>query len=121
MRISLILAGAAAATLVAGCQSEAQIRQSVRDEIVRSCNSQSAQLPGLDAARFCNCLADRSLQGRTLDDLRRWGEDKQAATKAGEQAGLQCAQEQLGAAAGGAPQAQNAASEATAEGGDEAE
>lgn len=123
MRIILTLAVAGAA--LAACQSEDQLKQRFKTETVASCTSgmnQRGSPPGLDVARFCNCLADRTVAGRSVEDLENLNSSTGAA--AGQEAATQCLSEQgMGVPQAGGPseaggnvaEAQNVAAEAAQE------
>ena len=119
MRIIIGLTVAAAALGLAGCQSEAQVKQRVRDQALNSCKSESAarasQLGGLNIDQFCTCLADKLVENRSVDDLRKMESDKAASTAAGQQAAMQCLSAQMGqlGAPGATPAAEPAAPAAT--------
>jgi hypothetical protein len=130
MRIILTLAVAGAA--LAACQSEDQLKQRFKSETVASCTSgmnQRGTVPGLDVSRFCNCLADRTMAGRSVQDLQNLNSSAGAA--AGQEAAAQCLTEQgVGGAPAGnqaqaagnvAEQAQNTGAEAAQEATENAE
>ena len=97
MRIMLVLAVAAGA--LAGCQSEEQVKQRLRAQAVEQCTSQAAQrqmAPGLDVNRFCACLADRTIAGRSVEELENM--NASAGEAVGREAGAACMAEQGGAA-----------------------
>ena len=120
MRIIIGLTVAAAAFSLAGCQSEASIKARVRTQALDSCKTESAarasQLGGLNIDQFCTCLADKLVEGRTVDDIRKMDSDKAAASAAGQQAAMQCLSNQMGAlgSPGAAPAATPAAPAAPA-------
>jgi hypothetical protein len=123
MRIILTLAIAGVA--LAACESEDQLKQRFKTETVSTCTSgmnQRGTVPGLDVARFCNCLADRTMAGRSVQDLANLNSSAGAA--AGQEAAAQCLSEQgvgvppagnQSEAAGNVSDAQNTGAEAAQE------
>lgn len=111
MRIILTLAVAAAA--LAACQSEEQLKERYKTEVVSSCtsrmNQQGGGATGLDVARFCSCLAERSMAGRSVQDLQNL--NSAAGAAAGQEAAAQCLSEQGGAAPAGNQSGGNVAQE----------
>lgn len=137
MRTIIIAAlGLAPLALLAGCQSEASALAELRTELLEQCNSgiraKGATEPGFDAGRFCNCLVDKTMKGKSLDEL---AKSENKAEAMGVQAGMECRDEQMnaGAAPGAAPaaptaqtpptepQAQETGAETAKEAADEAE
>jgi hypothetical protein len=100
----LALAGAS----LAGCQSEAQMKQAFRDQYMTSCRQQfqqrAGEMGGLNADQYCTCNADRLLAAHSVRDLA----GNQAAAWA-EDTARQCAMEGLGLGNTAAPAAPPAA------------
>lgn len=116
---------AAATILLAGCQSEEAAKQTVRNEVVSECSTQmaaqTANVPGLNVQRFCDCLANRTIESRGASELRDLDRNSAAAQQAGQQAAAVCMNEQMSAITGaGQSQARNAAADAGEEAADEA-
>lgn len=71
MLVPFLLAATAAGTL-AGCRSEESIKADYRAEKSRECLDTLRQEPNaalLDADRFCGCVLDRQMAGRSAGDL----------------------------------------------------
>lgn len=45
---------------LAGCQSEAERTQAARNTMMNTCLPRAQAMAGVDANRFCNCVADRT-------------------------------------------------------------
>ncbi len=129
MRIVITL-GLASLALLAGCRSDEQILKEARASGLERCKSQAKSqqgMAGFDTDRFCTCLVDKTLTGKTVAQLENMKEAEQKA--AGEKAGAECAMQQMpagapaaqGAAAPGAEQAAETGSETVQESADEAE
>ena len=109
MRKIIITLGLLPMALLAGCgQAEQAALSQLRTQMADQCKSQmgaggaeQATKQGIDPDRFCACLADKSLAGKSVEDLSTIGAEGSA--EAGAQAGLACRAEQLGGARGGAP------------------
>jgi hypothetical protein len=123
MRLALTLTAAAVA--LTACQSEEQLKQTYRQQILSSCTTEMAprmaSMPGIDAQRFCTCIADRSVTGRSAEDLRKLEGDQASARQAGEQAAAQCVAEQMGGAAATGAAATESGAAATANAAENAE
>ncbi len=129
MRI-LIALGLTSLTLLAGCKSDAQIMQEARAQGLKQCNNmpEAKQAPpGFDVSKFCTCLMDKTLNGKSRADIEKMGEGELKA--AAERNGAECVGQQMqavaaaaqGAAPAGQPGVQEAAPEAVEEAVDEAE
>ena len=116
MRLMLSAASAAALFLSAGCsQSEATAKAGIRNQIVTACKTQGdvykAQVPSLDVDRFCGCMGDKFIEGKSVEQIRAFQADKAAQERGGAEAGMACFA-QVGVtlpAAGAAPAAAPAA------------
>lgn len=98
MRIMLGL-GLLPLALLAGCQSNEQILAEARAKGLEVCNNSPAAkqaAPGFDAGRFCTCLVDKTMAGKSVADLENMKEAEQTAL--GQRAGAECAAQQMGAA-----------------------
>lgn len=109
MKLILSAAGAAALFLGAGCsQSEADAKAGIRNQIVTACKTQGevykAQVPNLDVDRFCGCMGDKFVEGKSVEQIRNFQSDKAGQERAGAQAGMECFA-QVGAAMPAAAQA----------------
>lgn len=65
----------AGVTMLAGCgQSEAQIRDELRAQMMSRCNRDIApgtsDLPGFDSAVFCGCVTDKAMGQRSVAELK---------------------------------------------------
>lgn len=113
MRI-LMVAGIASLALLAGCKSDEEILKEARTAGLERCKSQAkAQptAPGIDTDRFCECLVEKSMAGRSVKDLENMKEAEQKSV--GEKAGSECIMQQL--PAGGAAAGQSVPAETGAE------
>lgn len=98
MRILLGL-GLLPLALLAGCKNDAQILAEARSKGLEQCNNSAAVKqapPGFDASRFCTCLVEKTMEGKTVSDLENMKEAEQASL--GQRAGMECAAQQAGAA-----------------------
>ncbi len=128
MRI-LIALGLTSLALLAGCKSDAQIMQEARAQGLEQCNNSAAVKqapPGFDGSRFCTCLMDKTLNGKSRADIEKMGESE--IKSAAERNGAECAGQQMqavaaaqGAASAGQQAPQDAAPEAVEEAADEAQ
>jgi hypothetical protein len=92
--------------LLAGCQSNEQILAEARTRGLEVCNN-SPQVkqapPGFDTGRFCTCLVDKTLAGKSVSDIENMKEAEQTAL--GARAGAECSAEQMPATPAAAPAA----------------
>jgi hypothetical protein len=117
--MTFALAALAATIAVGGCRSDESVMAEAKKAVGESCRQ--GPLPGVDMNSYCNCVADKSVGSKTVDELRKMSE------KDGQQLGMdaatQCMAQQGvgGAQTGAAPaEAADAAGEAAEEGVDEA-
>lgn len=108
----ILLAGAACAMTLslAGCGEGSAfdngVRTSFRENAVQSCVTASRSAPNapqLDWPRLCGCSIDRYMADKSTSDLRTANPEDPALRAASQQ----CAMEQINAAAGAAPAAEN--------------
>ena len=98
MRI-LIAVGFTSLALLGGCKSDEQILAEARTQGLERCKTspQAKQAPaGFDVDRFCTCLLDKTLSGKTVSQLENMKEAEQKTL--GESAGRECAMQQMPAA-----------------------
>ena len=95
MRAAFRVGVAAAAILVGGCrQSEEQVLSELRHQMLRSCSDQTAaigaQNPAFDTQKFCGCLTDKAIAGRSAAEVRQLFQDKEKMRAAARQASAEC-------------------------------
>jgi hypothetical protein len=121
MRILMAL-GLTSLALLAGCQSDEQIMKEARARGLEQCNNSPAAkqaAPGFDVSRFCTCLMDKTLNGKTPADIEKMNDSEIKASA--ERNGAECVAQQTPAPAPAAQQATESAPEAVEEAVDEAE
>ncbi|HEY0114867.1 MAG TPA: hypothetical protein VGB54_04020 [Allosphingosinicella sp.] len=120
MRIVLGLLAAAATIAIGGCQSEASAKKQVREKAVSTCEADLQQrgpaAASLDAQKFCGCVADKMMEGRSVSDLQKF----QPSPQQQQEWGVNCAMSSLRAGAQQAPAAAPAAGTAPAPAAEEA-
>jgi hypothetical protein len=108
----ILLAGAAGATILslAGCGEGSAfdngIRTGIRDSSIESCVTATRSVPNpsrLDVQRLCSCSVDRYMAGRSTEEVRTVTPQDPALRAATQQ----CAMEQINAAAGAPPAAED--------------
>jgi hypothetical protein len=123
MRIALIAFGVTSLALLAGCQSDEQKIQEARTRGLEKCNNSAAAkqaAPGFDMSRFCTCLIDKTLAGKTVAQME--SQDESVTKAEGMRNGAECVAQQTAAAPapGAAPAADPATQDAAAEAAEEA-
>lgn len=123
MRIFIAL-GLMPLALLAGCQSDEQILAEARKRGLEQCNNSAAAkqaAPGFDVSRFCTCLMDKTLNGKSVAEIENMSEGLMKSTA--ERNGAECAAQQMPAAAAPATQqaTEGAAEESVEEAADEVE
>jgi len=95
------LIGLASVALIGvGCSAaEEQVRGELRNQMMARCSAdiapQAATIPGFDAERFCDCVADKAIGDRSGAELAKQFQDKAGMAARGRQAGAECIAEQL--------------------------
>lgn len=82
--LPLLVAGCGAADEAVVEQLRSQTKQRCMDDIAPRATS----IPGLNMDRFCNCVADKAIAGRSADELRQQWQNSTA--EQGRQAGAEC-------------------------------
>lgn len=106
MRTRLPLLILAATAALAGCsQSDDQVRDELRSQMLGRCNSEiapkAAQLPGFDTAAYCACVTEQALGQRSAAELKTMFEDRARVTEQGRQAAAVCLARQTSGDEGG--------------------
>lgn len=105
----------AAVTTLGGCgQSEAQIRDELRAQMLQRCGRDIAPntsvLPGFDSDAYCRCVTDKAMGERGVAELKTLFDDRARLTAEGRRAATECLAGQSldGPAGAGAPAAEPA-------------
>lgn len=88
-----------AATTLGGCgQSDAQIRDELRAQMLQRCGRDIAPntsaLPGFDSDAYCRCVTDAAMGERSVAELKALFDDRARLTAEGRRAATQCLAQQ---------------------------